>query len=90
VAQLSLRLPKTKYETKGWVHVKHDTTFLRPAQVGQTIRLWGRISDKYIRREREWAEYEYRIVDEVGEEICRGKNTMLFRYQKRSPEEVSG
>lgn len=81
VAQLALRLPKTKYETAGWVHVKHEVEFLAPARQGATLKLQGRVTNKYEKRGREYADYELSVRDADGTELVRGKYSMLFKMK---------
>ena len=83
VAYQNLKLIKSKYSLAGCVDVRHDVRFLRPVRPGQTIRLKGRLVDKYIKREREYVVVECLALDEDGQEVCRDRNTLLLRYQKR-------
>jgi acyl dehydratase len=85
IAYKNLQLVKSKYSLAGCVDVSHEIQFLRPARVGQTIQLKGRLVDKYIKREREYLVVEYLAMDEQGNELCRDRNTLLLRYQKRTP-----
>lgn len=81
----NLNLIKSRYSLAGCVDVRHDVQLLRPVRVGQTIRLRGRLADKYVKREREYVVVECLALDEEGREVCRDRNTLLLRYQKRTP-----
>ena len=83
IAYQNLQLLKTKYSLAGCVDVRHDIQFLHPARLGQTIRVKGRLADKYIKREREYLVVEHITLDEEGWELCRDRQTLLLRYQKR-------
>ncbi len=77
------RLFKTIYATAGNVHTRHETQFLNPARIGKTIKISGKLVDKYIKRGREYLVVECRSVDEDGVEICRDRRTIVTRYEKR-------
>jgi acyl dehydratase len=77
------RLLKTRYVTAGNVHTRHDTQFLNPARIGKTIKVYGRLVEKYIKRGREYLVMECRSVDEDGIEICRDRRTIITHYAKR-------
>jgi acyl dehydratase len=78
-----VRLFKTRYETSGHVHTRHETRFYNPARIGTTIKVYGTLVDKYVRRGREYLVMECRSVDEDGIEICRDRRTIIIRYAKR-------
>lgn len=50
VASQNVKLFSSKYSLAGCVDVRHEIQFLRPARLGQTIQLKGRVADKYIKR----------------------------------------
>jgi acyl dehydratase len=78
-----VRLFKTRYATSGNVHTRHQTQFHHPARIGATIKVYGKLVDKYIRRGREYLVMECRSVDESGIEICSDRRTIITRYAKR-------
>ena len=55
---------------------------VNPARVGTTIKVYGTLVDKYLRRGREYLVMECRSVDEDGIEICRDRRTIIIRYAK--------
>jgi acyl dehydratase len=77
------RLFKTKYATAGNIHTRHETQFLNPARLGKTIKVYGKLVDKYVKRGREYLVMECRSVDEDGVELCRDRRTVIIRYAKR-------
>jgi acyl dehydratase len=77
------RLFKTRYTTAGNVHTRHETQFLNPARIGKTIKVYGRLVDKYLKRGREYLVMECLSVDEDGIELCRDRRTIIIRYAKR-------
>lgn len=77
------RLFKTVYSTAGNVHTRHETQFLNPARLGKTIKIYGKLVDKYIKRGREYLVMDCRSVDEDGVELCRDRRTIITRYTKR-------
>jgi acyl dehydratase len=77
------RLFKTTYATAGNIHTRHETQFLNPARLGKTIKVYGKLVDKYVKRGREYLVMECRSVDEDGVELCRDRRTVIIRYAKR-------
>ena len=77
------RLFKTKYNTAGNVHTRHETQFLNPARIGKVIKVYGKLVEKYLKRGREFLVMECRSVDEDGIEICRDRRTIITHYAKR-------
>ena len=55
------------------LHAKQETEFISPLRVGSKIRVSGTIVAKYEKRERKYLEFEYRIIDEDGNEAIRHK-----------------
>jgi acyl dehydratase len=78
------RLFKTKYVTAGNVHTRHETQFINPAYLGKTIKVSGKLVEKYVKRGRAYLVMECRSVDEDGVEICRDRRTIITTYEKRS------
>lgn len=78
-----VRLFKTKYITAGNVHTRHETRFLNPARIGKTIKVSGKLVEKYLKRGCEYLVVECRSVDEDGIEICRDRRTIITHYPKR-------
>ena len=84
IAQLHSRLMNVTYEPhSGAIHTRIDAKFFRPALVGKKVRQYGKLTDKYVKRGREYITYENWSVDEDGNEICRETREILIRFAKR-------
>ena len=57
------------------LHAKHSMELINPVKAGSTVKVSGKIVNKYIKRERKYIEMEYQVVDQDGQEIARHKYT---------------
>ena len=73
----ALHIIWSKYSRRGGsgLHAKQDFEVLNPVRVGKKITVTGKISDKYIRRDKKWMSSYAEIVDEDGFVILRGTTT---------------
>ena len=78
----TLRMLDERYERFGSIHAKQAWEFVRPARIGDRVRLTVRLVDKYVRRHRPYIVMELTAVGEDGAEICRGRHTSLMTLGK--------
>ncbi|MCL4367625.1 MAG: MaoC family dehydratase N-terminal domain-containing protein [Actinobacteria bacterium] len=67
----------SKYSKGGGsgLHAKQDFEILNPVRVGKKITITGKVSDKYIKRDKKWMQTWAEVVDEDGLPIIRGTTT---------------
>jgi len=75
-------LVSMKYVISGQVNTQHTTQFFHPAKVGSLIRVYGRLADKFEKRERRYFAIEAESVDENGVLLVRDRRVSLVRYRK--------
>lgn len=63
------QFPVTVPPGQSSLHAKMECEFLRPARVGATFKVQGRLSEKYVRRGRRYLVTEGRYVDEATGEV---------------------
>ncbi len=74
LGNLTLRLFDTKYFLKmGTLHAKQELEFYNPVRLDRKLISRGTVTDKYIRRGREWIVFEAEFSDEEGTRIARSK-----------------
>ena len=72
------------YEDKtGGVNAGNEVEFFNPPIPGKTIRVTGRVTDKYLRRDKPYMVIEATAVDEDGRLLEK-----LRTYQMKKPDEV--
>ncbi len=59
-----------------WAKSEHE--FIKPFKVGGKVILQGRVTDKYIRRNRKYVICEYETRDEKGELLMRSIETGVY------------
>jgi acyl dehydratase len=59
------------------IHGEQEFTWKRPVKVGETVSAQGRIADVYEKRSLQFVETEAVVTDEVGEEVCRSRATIV-------------
>ena len=64
------------------VQIQYDMETYRPIRVGERLRVTGRLVDSYVKREREYFEWDIRFNDESGKEVARYHHTDLETYRK--------
>ena len=64
------------------VHYEYHAEFYEPIFVGDTIRVSGKIPERYWKRHREFIHYELEIHHEDGRLLARYKDKTLLRYRK--------
>ena len=67
----------------GTVNAGNEVAFYNPPIVGKTIHVTGRISDKYLRRDKPYIVIEATAVDEDGRLLEK-----LSTYQLKKPDEL--
>ncbi len=61
-----------------FVHAKQETEFLNPLPLGKPARIFTKIVDKYVKRDKGYIVIESLIVDEDGVQIMRTKNHAMI------------
>jgi acyl dehydratase len=56
-----------------WAKSEHE--FIRPMKVGSKVFVRGKVTDKYIKRGREYVVTEFEAVDEHGEVLLISRET---------------
>jgi hypothetical protein len=64
------------------IHYEYEAEHHSPAYVGEELVVSGRITDKYIRRGREFIRYELRVETADGRLVTTYKDRTLLRYKK--------
>ena len=70
-------------DNTGGVNAGNEVEFFNPPIPGKTIKVTGRIADKYLRRDKPYMVIEATAVDEDGRLLER-----LKTYQMKKPDEV--
>jgi hypothetical protein len=71
-----------RYNVRG-VFYRFRSEFIRPIRYGEVLRITGEISEKYIKRDREFVTYQASAVDEANELVFRTWRTHALDYIKR-------
>ncbi|MBW1798994.1 MAG: hypothetical protein JRJ21_11510 [Deltaproteobacteria bacterium] len=61
-----------------FVHAKQETEFINPLPLGKPARIFTKIADKYVKRNKGYIVIESLIVDEDGVEIMRTRNHAMI------------
>lgn len=78
MANQALHLRHGKYMVHAGLHAKMEFSFLEPIRPGTRVRSRGRVTDKYIRRGRQYMVTEYVTEDETGTPLVRGQFTQML------------
>ena len=70
-------------DNTGGVNAANEVEFFNPPIPGKTIRVTGRVADKYLRRDKPYMVIEATAVDEDGRLLEK-----LRTYQMKKPDEV--
>src|SRR5665213_2380170 len=85
--QLSYRPPRwllsRTYNIRG-LFVRWEMDNVRPIKPGVTLRVAARISDKYVKNEREFVVYEAEATDPEGSVVFRTRRTHVLDFIERS------
>lgn len=65
------------------VHYEYHAEFFEPIFVGDRLRISGKITDRYWKREREFIHYDLEIHHEDGRLMAIYRDKTLLRYRKR-------
>jgi len=68
---------KTFPELRAAIWAKSEHEFLKPMKVGSKIFVRGKITDKYVKRGRNYVVSEFETVDEAGEVLLRSHETSV-------------
>ncbi|MFH1091216.1 MAG: hypothetical protein V1742_06570 [Pseudomonadota bacterium] len=69
----------------GGIHVDHDSEILAPIPVGTLVRFRGKMTKKYIKKERRYYDREITVEDaETGKLFFRETRAAIVRYEKVS------
>ncbi|MEX2451285.1 MAG: MaoC family dehydratase [Rhodospirillales bacterium] len=78
------------YNIRG-VFYKHDFEFLKPIKPGQTLIVSGRISDKWIKNDREFVRWDTVAKDEHGDAVFTASRVQVLDMTTRAaPREGAG
>lgn len=79
LANQALLLRHSRYTIPAGLHAKMQFEFLEPLRVGMRVRTYGKVLDKYERRERHYmvTQFETRN-EETGEVLVRGQFTQMI------------
>jgi len=85
--QISYRPPRwllsRTYNIRG-LFVRWEMDNVRPIKPGVTLRVAARISDKYVKNEREFVVYEAEATDPEGSVVFRTRRTHVLDFIERS------
>jgi acyl dehydratase len=62
----------------GFVHARQETEFINPLPLGKPIKVYSKIVDKYVKRDRGYIVVESLCVDDDGIEILRARNHAMI------------
>jgi acyl dehydratase len=78
----SLRMLDEQYARFGSIHAKQSWEFLRPVRLGDRVRLFVSIVEKFVRRERPYLVMQLTAVDGEGRVLCRSLHTSLMTLNR--------
>lgn len=64
------------------VHYEYNVEFFEPVYVGDRIIVSGKITDRYLKRGRDFLEYELHVHHEDGRHLATYRDKTLLRYRK--------
>ena len=62
-------LLETRYAYGGGINAGHESTNINPPTMGKKLKVYGKIPDKYIRRDKPYVMLAEYTIDEDGREI---------------------
>lgn len=65
-------------EMKASIWAKSEHEFLKPMKIGGRVTIRGKITEKYVKRGRNYVVAEYETVDENGEVLLRSRETGVY------------
>jgi acyl dehydratase len=65
-------------EMKVSIWAKSEQEFLKPMKLGSKIFIRGTVTDKYVKRGRNYMVTELETVDEAGEVLLRSRETAVY------------
>jgi hypothetical protein len=71
-----------RYNMRG-VFYRFESEFIRPIRYGEVVHIAGTVSNKYIRRNREYVTYEATGTDEKGDVVFRTSRTHALDFITR-------
>jgi acyl dehydratase len=72
-----------KFNVRG-VFYHYESEFLRPIFYDQVLKIRGRVTDKWVKREREFVRYEAEGIDEQGRVVFKTRRTHALDYIPRT------
>jgi acyl dehydratase len=79
LANQALLLRHSRYTIPAGLHAKMQFEFLEPLRVGMRVRTYGKVLDKYERRDRHYMVTQFETRDEeTGEVLVRGQFTQMI------------
>jgi acyl dehydratase len=79
LANQALLMRHSKYIVPAGLHAKMQFEFLEPIRVGMRVRSYGKVIDKYERRERHYMVTQFETRDEeTGAVLVRGQFTQMI------------
>ena len=79
LANQALLLRHSRYVIPAGLHAKMQFEFLEPLRVGMRVRTYGKVLDKYERRERHYMVTQFETRDEeTGQALVRGQFTQMI------------
>lgn len=79
-------LLRTRYSMGEIVNARHRSRYLRPPEVGATIRTSGRVVDSYEKRGRRFIVVETTSVDETGRTLVISETTLMDGTARDGPD----
>ena len=67
-----------QYSPGDAIHTKAENRYINPPIVGKDLIVTGAVSDKFIKRGKDFLVFETTTRDEDGREIVKSKNTLLL------------
>jgi hypothetical protein len=74
------------FNIRGFLY-QYECEFLRPIAYGQSLTIRGWITDKWVKRNREYVKFEAEARDAEGTIVFRTSRTHLLDYRPSSPTE---
>jgi hypothetical protein len=75
-------LLRTRYTLGEVVNARHETRYHRPPEVGERVRITGRLVDRYVKRDRPFIVIETISRDAAGEALVESRTTLALGRPK--------
>jgi hypothetical protein len=75
-------LLRTRYTLGEVVNARHETRYHRPPEVGDRVRITGRLVDRFVKRERPFIVVETISTDAAGEVLVESRTTLALGRPK--------